>query len=358
MVRRSVGFLLTRTFAVGLGLIAATGCAQAQEEARAQEADDDAQRLLYTLRGGGSYLGVYLSDVDAEAVEELQLSQERGAIVSRVSDDGPAEKAGIEVNDVIVSWNGDEVQSVAELSRVVRETPAGRTVEIGLIRDGSRRQVEVTLEERGGFGYAYGIGPRAEAGALRAWEHAQDEMRHRNFGIQNLLLGRPRLGISLQNLTPQLAGYFGVEEGALITSVEEDSPAADAGLQAGDVLVGIDGESVEDPGDATRLIFEHDEGEVELKVVRDRKERTLKATLPEPEQGQWKGPGPAIYISPGRTSFQLDLPETIVAPRVVIPEVLEVTPPALQQQPIRIVPPVPTPPVQEVSWEQFQTTAL
>ena len=77
---------------------------------------------------GGGYLGVYLEDVDDEAARRLGLPEEEGALVEDVVDDSPAADAGLQKDDVIVGYNGETVESVAELSRLVRETPAGRTV--------------------------------------------------------------------------------------------------------------------------------------------------------------------------------------------------------------------------------------
>jgi len=99
---------------------------------------------------------------------------------------------------------------------------------------------------------------------------------------------RPRLGVQLQDLTPQLAKYFGTDQksGALISEVIDNSAAERAGLQAGDIILAIDGKQVSNPGDAAQTIREHKEGTVELRILRDRKEQTITATLEKaPEVG-------------------------------------------------------------------------
>jgi S1-C subfamily serine protease len=93
---------------------------------------------------------------------------------------------------------------------------------------------------------------------------------------------RSRLGARFQPLTEQLAAYFGAKEGVLVSSVDEDSPAAEAGLKAGDVITTVNGRSVRDTRDIAQELREADDGkEIEIGVLRDRKSLTLKAQLPE-----------------------------------------------------------------------------
>ncbi len=353
MVRRSWIILTSAVFMGTLALVSVTGCANAQEGARAQESDTEEGEPSFTFAfGGGSYLGVHLSEVDADDVSELDLKAERGARVEGVADESPAAEAGLQENDVIVTWNGTPIEGVTQLTRLVRETPAGRRVSLGVVRDGRQRDISVTVQERDGHGYAYGMGPNMER-AREAYGRALEQvegMRDRFDveGLRSVFIGRPRLGVSLQSLTLQLGEFFGIDggEGALVTSVREDSPAAKAGLEAGDVIVSIDGETVEDPGDVMRAISGRDEGEVEISVVRDKKRRTMTATLEKAEEGEWEGSGPRIYISPGTEMVIPEIPE--------IPDVeIRTIPPAPAQ--IRTMP---LAPVQEVSWERLAPTVL
>jgi S1-C subfamily serine protease len=84
-------------------------------------------------------------------------------------------------------------------------------------------------------------------------------------------------------LSDELAGYFGVKAGALVSRVRAESPAASAGVKAGDVITTVNGVSVTNPGEVAREVS-RGEGELTLIVVRDKKELTLKAALPEPER--------------------------------------------------------------------------
>src|SRR5262245_53644260 len=98
--------------------------------------------------GGESYLGVYLEEVTAERVKELNLREERGAMVMKVADGSPAEKAGLKENDVIVSFNGRRVDTVRELQRLLAETPPDRSVQIDVFRASSRQTLSATLAKR------------------------------------------------------------------------------------------------------------------------------------------------------------------------------------------------------------------
>ena len=97
-----------------------------------------------------AHLGVSLEDVGPDDVSRLKLDAERGVIVTDAKPDGPAGKAGIKEGDVIVRFQGETVQSAAQLARLVGETPAGRTVSIEVLRDGESKTVSATLDERRG----------------------------------------------------------------------------------------------------------------------------------------------------------------------------------------------------------------
>lgn len=229
-----------------------------------------------------AYLGVRMEDVTADNMAKYKLTKEIGVIVSSVEKGSPAEAAGIQENDVILEYCGIPVISATQLARLVEETPVGRKVELLVSRDGKRLTLTAKLAERSGR--TVEVAPRVE----RRLELAIPEVEsfvwrgpgwNRPFGLQ--LQGRPRLGVTLEALTDQMAEFLGVpgKEGALITSVAKDSPA-DTKLRAGDVIVRADGKSVRNPDDLTRIIRDKDRGAtVELRVIRDKKEITVSVQL-------------------------------------------------------------------------------
>jgi membrane-associated protease RseP (regulator of RpoE activity) len=293
---------------VALGLVLAVVAVAGLASLRAQEAQEAPEVIAI---GSGGFLGVYLEEVSDAVVDRLGLREERGALITEVSEDGPAAEAGLLKDDVIVEFNGEDVESIGELSRLVRETPAGRTVTLGVIRDGREREVSVELGERPGVVW---FGPDADRRhdafiAPGDGEHGEHG-KHRVFAFG----GRGRLGVQLQSLGDQLAEYFGVTGGALIASVREDSPAADAGLKAGDVITRIGGQDVGDIGDVAEAVHEAEEGPLSITVVRDGDTRTLTAQLPERHSGSWNW-----QSEDGNYSYSFTLPD-IEIPEVVVPE--------------------------------------
>jgi serine protease Do len=155
-----------------------------------------------------------------------------------------------------------------------------------------------------------------------------------------------RLGVGIQSLGPQLADYFGLgdQSGVLITRVREDSPAASGGLKAGDVILAVDGETVEDPGDVSRLVWGADTGPVAIRILRDRKERTLTVELPEAENRWQSGEGEEgsfffgtpfdVRVAPGEVNVEW------AQPGKVLEEVEVLEPPSVgsDRAPVRLRP--------------------
>lgn len=228
----------------------------------------------------GAHLGVGISDVTAERAAALKLPAETGVVVDEVEEDSPAAKAGLAANDVILSFAGEPVRSAAQLRRLVQETPGGRTVKVEVSRAGHRRTFEVTLEER----QTHFRAPMIRIPRVR--------MPHIEIPDVDVFVwsGRARLGISGDELTPQLAEYFGVKEGkgVLVREVTAGGAADKAGLKAGDVIVRVGDEEVGTVSELRNALAsaQHDAKEVTLllAIVRDRREQTLNVTLEEPQR--------------------------------------------------------------------------
>jgi len=285
--------------------------------------------------GGGPRLGVEIRDLGKEDLAKLKLSTPNGVVVEVVTKESAAEKAGVKAGDVVVQFDGENVRSAAQMTRLVRETVAGRTVKMGVVRDGKRMDLDVApaeaenvfdvhvdreglraeiekqlktvpegrqqfrMERRtpapgGTFTWEERVpapGPPAPpappAGAPR-WQQRTpmpipegDVMQFfGEGGAGNFVFsaGRGRLGVNVQDLTPELAAYFGVKDGLLVNSVQADTPASKAGIKAGDVIGTVNGKAVTTPDELIKELADK-EGDVTIGATRDKKALSLKATL-------------------------------------------------------------------------------
>jgi serine protease Do len=244
-------------------------------------APPSAPRMMW-LDGRGASIGVRIRDLEADEASKAKLTNGGGALIEDVDDDSPAGKAGLKAGDVVVEFDGERVRGARHLSRLVQETPEGRSVKATIVRDGARQTVDVQPTTEGRYSRRDmiidmpDIERQVERG-LRALP--------RNFSFDfdwdaapGSSFGRSRLGARLQPLTDQLAEYFGAKGGVLVSSVEDESPAAKAGLRAGDVITSVNGRTVDDARDVSEEIRGAEEGkEIEIGVLRDRKPLTLKA---------------------------------------------------------------------------------
>ncbi len=250
---------------------------------------------VFTLDGRGSQLGVVVSDVDAR--------QGAGVNVDEVTEDSAAEKAGLKAGDVVVEFDGERVRSARQFTRLVQETPEGRTVKLAVLRDGNKQTLEATPEARS-FSWDINIdGDRIRREVERGLQGLREfrveppmdfrsdrgdreprrfEFRTPDGGradVFSMRSSRGRLGVTVQELSPDLADYFGAKNGgALVSSVTKGSAAEKAGLKAGDVITTVNGDRVNDADDVIRELAGVT-GEVTLGVIRDKKEMTVKATI-------------------------------------------------------------------------------
>jgi len=197
-------------------------------------------------------------------------STDRGALIRSVEANSPAERAGLKANDVIVQYNKQDVVGARQLTRLVNETPVGRTVDLTIRRDNRDQPIKVTTEkapfELGGIRFQ-----TPELTPFR--DHIALAMPDFNV-LTTVSIGQA--GIRAESLTPQLREFFGVKSGGvLVASVDAGSAAAKAGLKAGDVITAIDGATVSSPAEFNREIRPRTSAYT-LKVVRDKQEREIR----------------------------------------------------------------------------------
>src|SRR6266540_4554688 len=208
---------------------------------------------LTVLAGRGAEIGISIADGS------------NGVVVEEVRPDSPAEKAGLKRSDVIVEFDGERVRSARQFGRLVQETPLGRTVKATVTREGQRQDVQITpTEDRGSAMIFDGDRIREQMGDLAG--RFRDNFNF-DFDLDGRMSGG-RLGVTVQELTKQLADYFGAKDGVLVTAVTDGSAAARAGLKAGDVITSINSRAVASREDLVRSLRDADGDEVTIGFVR------------------------------------------------------------------------------------------
>ena len=226
---------------------------------------------------GGSYLGVHLIEVDEDRAGELNMPGPSGVEITSVAEGSPADRGGIVSGDVILAFRNEKVAGVEHFMRLVRETPVDREVTVVVWRKGSEQTLTVRVEKRP---TAVMVSPRKDC------EDEEDCHGHAfDFSMPNvdIHVSRPQMvlrtrvmGAQLEAVKGQLGEYFGVEEGVLVCEVASNTPAARAELQAGDVIISVDGETVRTPRQVQSAIRSAEEDEVSIEVMRNRSRKTLR----------------------------------------------------------------------------------
>jgi serine protease Do len=217
-----------------------------------------AKELVPQLRDKGKvtrgWLGVLIQKVTPEIAESLGLEQARGALVADVVASGPAAAAGVKVGDVIVEFDGHPVSESNELPMLVARTPLEKQVSLKILRDKAPMELNVTIAE------------------------LQDEDVQVSGGGDS-----EKLGLTVQTLTPEIAENLGVEEakGVVVTAVESDSPAEEAGIRRGDVILEVNRTAVENADDYKGALKKVEKGKNVLFLVR-RGDNTIFLALKPP----------------------------------------------------------------------------
>jgi membrane-associated protease RseP (regulator of RpoE activity) len=276
-------FQILSAAAVAGMIMASTSCAQ-KETAPAQNAD------VFVVTGGrGPWLGVSIEDMSARLARRMNVKTEKGALVNSVSDDSPAAKAGIREDDIIISFNGKTIEDASDLSRAVAKSETGKAVDCVVMRKDGKKTLQVTPAPRPGSDFAWA--PRAPMALARP-------------GHVRLIQGGV-LGLEVMDLNRQLAEYFEIPggRGVLVSEVDKEGPGAKAGLKAGDVIVSMGANDVDDVDDIHWALSDRAEGDtVAVGYVRKGARRSAVVTVD-------KSSGPKVYgFRPGRApDFDFDL---------------------------------------------------
>jgi serine protease Do len=237
---------------------------------------------------GGGWLGIGIQELDSKIRGKLDIDSDiEGILITEIYDDSPAEEAGLEKHDIIVSVNGEKGKDLSDFVELIRAHAPGTDVEIQVYRDGKMKTVGATLGERehifvwkGMEGLA-GLEALAELEALKALEHIvipEIDIGMSSWGR------RGRLGVYIENVSGDLAEYFEIPggEGVLVEGIVEDSPAEAAGIKAGDIIHKVDGKTVSCTEELVEAIakMETDE-ETSIVLIRKGNEVVVQAVVAE-----------------------------------------------------------------------------
>ncbi len=196
------------------------------------------QKIVADLQDDGmverGWLGVHIQSVDGDLAESLGLEEDDGALVARVTEDGPAAEFGIEQGDVIISFAGQPIETLRDLTRAVADTDPGSEAEIVVWRDGEETALSVEIAQM----------PSEQTLAGIEQDQGLDEEA-------------PRLGLALARLDEALRAEMDLPDGldgAIVTDVLPGSPAAEKGLRQGDVIIEADHRAVADPGTVAEAV--------------------------------------------------------------------------------------------------------
>ena len=214
------------------------------------------------------FIGVQAQAVNASMAAALHLppasGDDRGALVASVEPDSPAQGAGIQPGDVISAVNSHPIGNPRELAITISQIPPGDDANLTVLRNGATKTIAVKV------------------GTLTA-----DQASGR---VGNSPQGSPSLGVGLQALTPNLRQQLSIPDGvkgAVIAEVKQGSVAEQAGLQAGDVIVGVGDTAVSTPSEATRAIRESLKSSqaVALRIIRDGQPAFVAVSPSQQDQG-------------------------------------------------------------------------
>lgn len=232
------------------------------------------------------YLGVDVTDVDADKAQALKLKEAHGALITLIDHDAPAGQIGLKVNDVVLAVNGQTVEGAEQLRRTLREIPPGRKISLEISRDGNIQTLGVQLVDRKAMEQSIWSKIGMEADSLVPVLPGGSVPEKGIMGGGNaplpssgfhmsLFTSTLNVGAMVEPLTTQMSDYLGVQGGLMIKQVSKKSEAAAAGFKAFDVILKVGNDSIVTSADWDRALRSNQGKQVQVTVLRDRKQQTL-----------------------------------------------------------------------------------
>jgi len=237
------------------------------------------------------YLGVDVSDIDADKAQALKLKEVRGALVTLIDHDAPAGQIGLKVNDVVLAVNGQNVENADQLRRMLREIPPGSKISLEISRDGNIQTLAVQLVDRktldhdvwGKIGNDVGGVSTAPPVPVMGITGG-DAMPASGFHLP-LFTSTLNVGAMVEPLTSQMAEYLGVQGGLMVKQVSKKSEAAAAGFKAFDVILKVGADSILTSADWDRALRSNQGKPVQITILRDKKQQTITLQVDSKHRG-------------------------------------------------------------------------
>ncbi len=306
----SVAIILAIAFVIVASAFAEneSGCngkVRSADKIRIEKKGDSDEIKVKKTKHSGAYMGIYMGELSKTLIKKYDYPKKNGVLIERVVNDSPAEEAGLEADDIIYLFNGKKVGCPMRLISLVRDRKPGDKVTVVAYRNGRKKEIDVTLGEQTGEFYSVDWD---EIG-----EHARDIGRAAgklgksvSYFVRSSINVKGRLGVQIADLDEDLAGYFDVREneGVLVLQVLEDSPAEEAGIKSGDIIVSIEGEEVSDVNDVIDELSDCDEDEkVEVQIMRKGKKMSFDLELEDEWAERY------FRIGPFEKRYRIEIPE-------------------------------------------------
>ncbi len=243
-----------------------------------QDDNDKTATVVIRTSEKQGFLGVSVRDMDADLAKKMKIKTQEGALVTAVEEGSPAEKAGILKDDLIVQFGGKIISNVEDLQKNVRKAAPGTEATVVVMRGGQKKSLKASV----------GKMPRTVVALDNALRLAVPRVGRKHFSLS---LGPASIsGLSLMELNSQLGEYFVGPNGrgVLVTEVENGSAGETAGFKAGDVIIHLGRETVEDLRDITDGFSEYKDGEnVPVEILRRGERKTLSLKAEDDESLGW-----------------------------------------------------------------------